>query len=128
MKIPHRVPNFHGYRARDRAESRIEASRVASLIEQAPLSEPHDEAFFWGTHQGAEIDLILRRGDRLLGIECKRADAPRMTRSMRTARGDLGLSQVAVIYPGTRRDPMDDVVEAVPLQDLALPGAVFTSP
>ncbi|WP_299698298.1 hypothetical protein [Hydrocarboniphaga sp.] len=33
---------------------------------------------FWATYQGAEIDLILRRGDQLLGVECKRSDAPRI--------------------------------------------------
>ena len=38
--------------------------------------EPHDDAYFWATHNGAEIDLVLRRGERLLGVECKRVDAP----------------------------------------------------
>ena len=56
------------------------------------MREPYDEAFFWATHQGAEIDLILRRGDRLLGIECKRSDAPGLTRSIRIALDDLGWS------------------------------------
>ena len=52
------------------------------VIEQVLQAEPHDEAFFWSTHQGAEIDLILRREDALYGIECKFADAPRVTPSI----------------------------------------------
>ena len=38
-------------------------------------------SFFRATHQGAEINLVRRRGDRLLGMECKRTDTPRVTRS-----------------------------------------------
>lgn len=101
------------------------ASWEGFVIEQILMSEPHDEAFFWATHQGAEIDLILRRGDRLLGIECKRADAPRLTPSIRTALADLGLERVAVIYPGVKRYPMADRVEAVPLRTLANGGRIF---
>lgn len=87
--------------------------------------EPHGEAWFWGTHQGAEIDLILRRGEQLLGVECKRADAPRLTPSIRIALADLGLAAVAVLYPGTRRYALADRVQAVPLHTLAEPGRLF---
>ena len=90
-----------------------------------PGGGPHDDAYFWATHQGAEIDLILRRGERLLGVECKRADAPRMTPSIRIALEDLGLQRVAVVYPGDRRYAIADSVEAVPLSDLATPGRLF---
>lgn len=55
-------------------------------------SERHDDAYFWGTHQGAEIDLILRRGDRLFGVECKRGDAARKTPSIRIAMENLATS------------------------------------
>jgi len=95
------------------------ASWEGFAIEEVLRAQPHDEAHFWATHQGAQIDLVLRRGDELLGVECKRADAPRMTRSIRIAREDLGLQKVAVIYPGAKRYALDDGVEAVPLSELA---------
>ncbi len=88
-------------------------------------AEPYDEAFFWATHQGAEIDLILRRGTRLLGVECKRSDAPRLTPSIRIAREDLGLERVSVVYPGARGYRLADRVEAVPLQALAKGESIF---
>jgi hypothetical protein len=81
--------------------------------------EPHDQAFFWATHQGAEIDLILRRGDAFYGIECKRVDTPRITPSIRIALDDLKLKHVFVIYPGIQRFPLASQVEAVPLQALS---------
>lgn len=104
---------------------KVGASWEGFAIEQALMTEPHDEAFFWATHQGAEIDLILRRGERLFGVECKRKDAPKMTPSIRIARKDLGLERVAVLYPGDKRYPLDDGVEAVPLEALAERGTLL---
>ena len=98
---------------------KIGASWEGFVIEQVLRTEPWDEAFFWATHQGAEIDLVIRRGEDLVGVECKRADAPRLTRSIGTALEDLGLSRVAVIHPGTKRFPLSDAVEAVPLSSVA---------
>jgi hypothetical protein len=39
------------------------------------------------------------------GIECKRADAPRLSRSIRLALDDLKLEHVFVICPGIQRYP-----------------------
>jgi len=101
------------------------ASWEGLVIEQVLTSIAHDEAFFWATHQGAEIDLVLRRGDELVGVECKRADAPRITRSISTALKDLGLARVAVIYPGSKRYPLSERVEAVPLRTVCDGESVF---
>ena len=104
---------------------KLGASWEGFVIEQILAGESHDEACFWATHEGAEIDLVLRRGDRLLGVECKRRDAPRVTPSIRIALEDLGLERVAVVYPGQKRYAMADRVEAVPLATLARPGLLF---
>lgn len=104
---------------------RLGSSWEGFVIEQVLGVETYDEAWFWATHQGAEIDLLLRRGDRLLGVECKRADAPGLTPAMRIALADLGLERIAVIYPGAKRYSLGDRVEAVPLSALARPGSLF---
>jgi predicted AAA+ superfamily ATPase len=104
---------------------KLGASWEGFVIEQVLATEPHEEAWFWATHQGAEIDLLLRRGDRLLGVECKRADAPRLTPSIRIALDNLGLERVAIVYPGAKRYPLGERVEAVPLATLAKPGRLF---
>lgn len=98
---------------------KVGASWEGFVIEQLLKTEPHDETFFWRTHQGAEIDLILRRGDALYGIECKRTDTPRITPSIRIALEDLSLKHVLVIYPGIQRFPLAPRVEAVPLKELS---------
>ena len=95
------------------------ASWEGYVIEETIKAVEPDEAYYWATHGGAEIDLLLVKDGRLLGVECKRMDAPRMTPSMRTALEELKLEQIAVVYPGTKRFSLGDNVAAVPLVALA---------
>jgi hypothetical protein len=46
------------------------------------LSVRPEQCFFWATHTGAEVDLLVGRGSRRWGFECKRTVAPRLTRSI----------------------------------------------
>jgi predicted AAA+ superfamily ATPase len=78
-----------------------------------------DQAYFWATHQGAELDLLLFVGGRRIGIEVKRMDAPTLTRSMRVAMEDLRLDRLIVLYPGRVPYALADRVVVVPLQALA---------
>lgn len=77
-----------------------------------------DEAWFWATHAGAEVDLLMMKDGRRVGVEFKRADAPRLTPSMRIAMHDLRLDALYAVYPGERRYALADAVEAVPLSAL----------
>ena len=97
---------------------KVGASWEGFVVEQVLTTVDHDETFFWATHQGAEIDLVLRRGADLFGVECKRSDAPRMTKSITIALNDLNLAGIAVVYPGSKRFPIADRVEAVPLRSI----------
>jgi len=81
-----------------------------------------DEAYFWATYSGAELDLVLFKKGRRLGFECKRADAPVLTPSMQIALRDLKLDKLTVIYPGNRRYSLVKKVEVVPLAELAAVG------
>ena len=95
------------------------------VIEQVLASEAHDLVYFWSTHQGAEIDLVIQRDADLFGVECKRTDTPKLTPSIKQGLKDLGLRKVAVIYPGSQRFPISDEVEAVPLASLAEGSPLF---
>ena len=95
------------------------ASWEGYAIEQALSCIQPEEAYFWATHQGAELDLLLFKDGRRLGLEMKRTDAPTLTPSMRIALEDLSLERLIVLYPGNRRYPLADRVEAVPLSQLA---------
>jgi uncharacterized protein len=78
------------------------------------IAEP-DQAYFWATHQGAELDLLMLRGGQRIGVEFKRADTPRVSASMRIAMADLKLDALYVVYPGRHRFTLAPGIEVVPL-------------
>jgi hypothetical protein len=72
-----------------------------------------EDAFFWATHAGAEIDLVVIRGVRRLGFEVKRTTAPTVTPSMRIALEDLHLDRIDVLHAGRDTYPLGDRIRAV---------------
>ena len=77
-----------------------------------------DEAYFWATHAGAELDLLMFKNGRPVGVEFKRSDAPQLTPSMRIAMEDLALDALYVVYPGDRTYTLAPRVQVVPLSSL----------
>ncbi|MDT8429891.1 MAG: ATP-binding protein [Pseudomonadales bacterium] len=101
---------------------KLGASWEGYVIEEVIAAEGVQDAYFWATHQGAEMDLVIQENGRLRGVECKRADAPKITPSIRSALEDLQLEAVAIVYPGTKRFKLAEQVEAVPLAAVASEG------
>lgn len=96
---------------------RLGASWEGFALEQVlRLSQP-DQAYFWATHAGAELDLLMFKYGKRIGVEFKYMDAPSLTPSMRIAMDDLGLYALYVVYPGNRRYRLSDRIEAVPLAE-----------
>jgi len=77
------------------------------------LGADRRECFFWATHQGAELDLLVVRGRTRLGFEVKHTVAPEVTKSMRVAMQDLALDRLDVIHIGTETYPLGERVRAV---------------
>ena len=100
------------------AHPRSGASWEGMVVEQILRVAQPDEAYFWATHNGAELDLLLFKAGRRIGVEVKRMDSPRLTPSMHIALQDLHLDALYVVYPGTRRYRLSDAVEVVPLAAL----------
>jgi len=95
------------------------ASWEGYAIEEVLRTTAPDEAYFWATHNGAEIDLVLIKDGRMFGVECKNMDAPRLTPSMQIALKDLKLDRITVLYPGKKRYSLTDRIDVVPLLSLA---------
>jgi uncharacterized protein len=110
---------------------RCGASWEGFALEQVLHVAQPDEAYFWATHAGAELDLLMFKHGLRVGVEFKRTDSPTMTASMHIALQDLKLDALYVVYPGQLRYTLAQhtrsvPVEAVPLRDLAYIAANWT--
>jgi len=82
------------------------------------LGARREECFFWATHGGAELDLLVVRGRQRLGFEFKRTSAPRVTKSMRVALKDLKLGRLDVVHAGEETYDLSGGIRAVALSRL----------
>ena len=112
-----------------RTHNKLGASWEGFALECAcrTLDRPATQLHFWRTHAGAEIDLLWREGGRLRGLEFKYADAPRLTKSMRSALADLDLEHLWVLYPGSKRYRLSEEVTVIPLQEISGGGAPWVA-
>jgi predicted AAA+ superfamily ATPase len=94
---------------------RMGASWEGYALEEIIKATQPDEVYFWATHSGAELDLLLIKDNKRIGVECKRMDAPKLTPSMRTAMTDLGLDKLVVVYPGSQPYSLAEGVNVLPL-------------
>ena len=101
------------------------ASWEGYAIEETIKAVRPDEAYFWGTHNGAELDLLLLKDGKRIGVECKRKDAPRLTPSMKIAMEDLQLDRLIVFYPGQRAYSLAEWIDVMPLTRLAETGKFY---
>jgi predicted AAA+ superfamily ATPase len=97
---------------------KVGASWEGYAVEEIIKALKPDEAYFWATHNGAELDLLLFIDGKRIGVECKRVDAPTLTPSMQIAMADLKLDKLHVVYPGERQYPLADRIDALPLARL----------
>lgn len=74
------------------------------------------DAYFWATHAGAELDLLVLFEGRRYGFEFKYADAPGRSRSMHIALQDLHLDHLWVVYPGQQEYALHDHITVIPLE------------
>ncbi|MGH7552542.1 MAG: ATP-binding protein [Longimicrobiales bacterium] len=84
---------------------------LEAVIER--LGARSDQCYFWATHTGAELDLLIVDGQRRYGFEIKRTTAPSLTPSMRHALADLGLTRLDVVHAGVETFPLATSVRAV---------------
>ena len=92
------------------------ASWEGYVLEELLKSRPDADPYFWGTHNGAELDLLLVEGGKREGFEIKYTDAPRVTPSMKIALKELKLHWLTVLYPGERSYSLTKQIEVVSAQ------------
>ena len=96
----------------------VGASWEGFALEQVLRSRRPQQAFFWATQAGAELDLLILESGRRLGFEFKYSERPSTTRSMRIAMSDLKLDQLTIICPGSVLAELDDRITVCGLETL----------
>ncbi|MBZ0153033.1 MAG: ATP-binding protein [Planctomycetes bacterium] len=94
---------------------KVGASWEGAMIQEvvAHLGAHAEERYFWATHAGAELDLLVVRGKRRLGFEFKHTSQPVPTPSMRIAMKELKLDILVVVHAGSESFPLGDGIQAV---------------
>ena len=97
---------------------KVGASWEGFVIEQLIALTGSRSAYYWATHGGAELDLMLIHRGKRFGFEFKHSDAPEATKSMHTALKDLRLDHLWVIYPGKESYPLADRLSVLPITEV----------
>lgn len=97
---------------------RVGASWEGFVIEQVLQIVRPAEAYFWATHNGAELDLLFFHQGRRYGVEVKFSEAPPISRSMQTVLHDLHLEQLWVLHPGPHTYPVHEKITVYSIHDL----------
>lgn len=105
------LPDLHALQG----HPRLGASWEGFALEQILNCIQTRQAYFWSTHSGAELDLLVFHNGKRYGFEFKYADAPGRTRSMHSALKDLHLEHLWVIYPGSEPYGLSEKITACPL-------------
>lgn len=100
------------------AHPKLGASWEGFALEQVLSITGDRDAWFWATHGGAELDLLVHWRGRKYGFEFKYGDAPSMTKSMHTALHDLKPDRLFVVHPGRDSYAMNDQTEALAITSL----------
>ena len=110
------IPDWHDLMGHPKVGASWEGFMLGQIVRL--LGARKNEAFFWATHAGAELDLLVVRGEQRLGFEFKRTDTPKFTRSMRSAKETLGLDALTVVHAGMKSFPLSDAVQALSAHDV----------
>jgi predicted AAA+ superfamily ATPase len=111
------ITDMAGLRGHPKVGASWEGFAIEAVIRE--LATHPEECYFWRTHSGAELDLLVMHGRRRLGFEFKLTDAPTLTPSMRTALRDLRLDSLDVIHAGRTTYRLAPAVRALPLAEVS---------
>jgi predicted AAA+ superfamily ATPase len=102
---------------------------IENLIALESLARPSSRFWFHRTHSGSEVDLIIDRSDRRIGVEIKLAAAvgARDAAGLVQARADGVIHEGLLLHHGERDFLLAEGVRAVPVEPV-LRGASWDAP
>lgn len=97
---------------------KVGASWEGFVIEQLLQQLKSRDYFFWRTHSGLELDLMILKNGKKLGFEIKFSESPKVTRSMHSVIENLNLDKLYLVYRGERSLMLDENIYALPAKDI----------
>ncbi|MGX6960514.1 MAG: ATP-binding protein [Rickettsia endosymbiont of Pentastiridius leporinus] len=79
----------------------------------------YETSYFWATHSGAELDLLITNGIKKIGFEIKYTERPKITKSMNIAFNDLGLKHLYLIIPSNEKFKLSENITCVGIEQLS---------
>lgn len=93
---------------------KIGASWEGFAIEQILQKVDTRDSYFWRTHTGAELDLLVLKLGKRIGFEIKYSEIPKITRSMYNVMEDLKLDKLYIVNSGSRKLDLDEKISVLP--------------
>lgn len=90
------------------------------------LTDSVNSAWFYATHGGAELDLLIIRNGKRIGFEFKYMDAPKTTKSMHHVIEDLHLEKLYIVYPGENDFPFSEKIELLPSSKISFVNEIIS--
>lgn len=97
---------------------KLGASWEGFVIEQIINRMKTRDFYYWRTHAGLELDLLVMKNGKRLGFEIKYSETPKVTRSMHQIIDDLKLDQFFIVYQGRHRLELDDKIQLLPITEI----------
>ena len=107
------IPDLEGLRGHPKIGASWEGFALEHIIQNLRTRD----AYFWATHAGAELDLMVTISGKRYGFEFQYTDAPGRKRSMQIAIKDLGLEHLWIVYPGDKKYALDNKITAIPIEE-----------
>jgi predicted AAA+ superfamily ATPase len=115
LRASHELDGWH------RRGASFEGMVIEEIAAWAAGRMVRPELFFWRTQAGAEVDLLIVDGQRILPVEIKLGAAldPRSLAGLRQCMQDLSLKRGFVVTTSSERRGLAKGIDVIPWQDLA---------
>jgi len=107
------IRDWNGLRSHPKLGASWEGWVIEQIIGTLRAAGESVQPYFWRTHAGAEVDLLLEIRGRLIPIEIKLGHEPRLTRALVQCCTDLKLARAFVVHSGPSSFPLSAAVEAL---------------
>ena len=97
---------------------KVGASWEGFVIEQILQKMETRDYYYWRTHTGVELDLLILKNGKRYGFEIKYSDKPQITRSMKQAKSDLKLDVLYLIYQGKYALELEENIRLLPVKEI----------